>query len=198
MAIRLKTRWHESKRVRKGKRNVSTVKTIEDRASVVGFNIWKVVQQTLRNMMEEEEFSFKDDRQTFVLITEMLAFLVNIVDRMVYGQISEEDRGKLINTVAQHLGNTLHTNMMDTFGEGEYVQPFYELLNNRFGEYAECSYENGGPGFNFKRVAAAHIAEVMQQADNKWVLEWVMDIEIPKAVPMVQKLVAQSLGVKVQ
>ena len=196
MAIRLKTNWHHTKRSRKGRTNKERKKTIEDRAGVVGFNIWKVAQQTLRNMMEEEEFNFKSDQQTIGLIVEMVAFLITIVDRMVYGQLSEEDRAKLINATAKHLAQSVAENQFDLFGEGDYVQPFFNTLNERFGEYATCSYENGEPGHSFKRTVADHIADIMAEGDNKWVLEWVMDIEIPKAVPMIKKLVSSGLGVK--
>lgn len=195
MAVRLKANWHQTKRVRKGRANEARKKTIEDRAGVVGFNIWKVARQTLSNMMEEEEFNFKSDEQTFGLMIEMVAFFIAIVDRMVYGQISEEDRGKLITGAAKHLAQTIAENQFDVFGEGDYVQPFFTTLNARFGEYATCSYENGEPGHNFKRVVASHVADVMEAGDNKWVLEWVMDIEVPKAVPLVKKLVAGALGV---
>lgn len=195
MAIRLKTNWHHTKRKRKGRVNRERKKTIEDRAGVVGFNIWKVAQQTLRNMMEEEEFNFRTDEQTFGLIIEMIAFLVAIVDRMVYGQISDEERGKLITATAKHLAQSVAENQLDVFGEGDYVTPFLNTLNERFAEYATCSYENGEPGHSFKRVVADHIADIMAAGDNKWVLEWVMDIEIPKAVPMVKKLASSCLGV---
>ncbi len=195
MAIRLKTNWHHTRRKRKGRSNREREKTIEDRAGVVGFNIWKVAQQTLRNMMEEEEFNFKTDKQTFGLMIEMIAFLLAIVDRMVYGKLSEEDRGKLISVAAKHLAQSVAENQFDIFGEGDYVQPFFQTLNERFGEYATCSYENGEPGHNFKRVVARHVADVMEASDNKWVLEWVMDIEVPKAVPMVKKVASSCLGV---
>ncbi|MDH5632930.1 MAG: hypothetical protein OEZ10_08035 [Gammaproteobacteria bacterium] len=195
MAVRLKANWHQTKRVRKGRANEARKKTIEDRAGVVGFNVWKVARQTLSNMMEEEEFNFKSDEQTFGLMIEMVAFFIAIIDRMVYGQLSEEDRGKLITGAAKHLAQTIAENQLDVFGEGDYIQPFFTTLNERFGEYATCSYENGEPGHNFKRVVARHVADVMETGENKWVLEWVMDIEVPKAVPLVKKLVASALGV---
>lgn len=195
MAIRLKTNWHHTSRKRKGRANRERKKTIEDRAGVVGFNIWKVAQQTLRNMMEEEEFNFKTDEQTFGMMTEMIAFLLAIVDRMVYGKISEEDRGKLISGAASHLAQSVAENQADIFGEDDYVQPFFQTLNERFAEYASCSYENGEPGHSFKRVVASHVADTLGVGDNKWVLEWVMDIEVPKAVPMVKKVASSCLGV---
>lgn len=37
----------------------------------------------------------------------------------------------------------------------------------------------------------------MQAADNKWVLEYVMEIEAPEAVKVVTKAVGEVMGVKV-
>lgn len=196
MAIRLKTTWHQSKRVRKGKANKTTAKTMSDRASVVGFNVWKVAQQAVRNMMEEEEFRFADDKQTMGTMLELIAFLLQVIDRMVYEQISDEDRAELINSTAKHLAETVANNQTDLFGPGDYIQGFVSILNDRAMEYAKCAYDNAGPGHNFKRVVASHIADILERPDNKWVLEWVMDVEAPKAVDAVKKLVASSLGLK--
>lgn len=196
MAIRLKTTWHQSKRIRKGKANRTVPKTMEDRASVVGFNVWKVVQQVIRNMMEEEEFRFANDRQTMGTVIELTAFLLQVIDRMVYDQISDEDRAKLINATAIHLAETVENNQTDIFGPGDYTKTFIQTLNDRASEYAECAYDESGPGHNFKRVLASHIAEILERPDNKWVLEWVMDIEAPKAVDHVRNLVGSALGVK--
>lgn len=196
MAIRLKTKWHESKRVHRGRRNRSRTKTLEDRAGVVGFNIWKVAQQVLRNMMEEEQFSFPHDRQVLEVMTELMAFLLQVVDRQVYGQIPEAQRGPFIVAIARHLANTYQTNALDMLGDGDYAGPFIETLNARAQEYAECAYGEDGPGYNFKRVLADHIATVMSAADNKWVLEWVMEIEAPEAVKQVRRLVGSALGIR--
>jgi len=49
-------------------------------------------------------------------------------------------------------------------------------------------------------VAAEHIATLLTDTgtpENKWVLEQVLDIEIPEALAMIKKLVASALGIKV-
>lgn len=196
MAIRMSTRWHQTKRVRKGKANRTREKTVEDRAGVVGFNIWKVAQQTVRHMMEEERFNFATDKQVVGVIIELLAFLLQVVDRMVYGQVSEQDRAKLINAAAKHLAETVANNQLDIFGEGDYITPFIDTLNARAKQYAECASDENGPGHAFRRTVADHIADIMAEADNKWVLEWVMDIEVPEALTLVKRLVSSAIGIK--
>lgn len=196
MAIRLKTTWHQTKRVRGGRANRTRAKTVEDRASVVGFNIWKVAQQTIRHMMEEEEFNFARDEQVIGVVIELIAFLLQVVDRMVYGQLSEEDRAKLINATAKHLAETVANNQQDMFGEGDYITSFIETINARAQEYAQCTTDKNGPGHAFCRTVADHIADIMAEANNKWVLEWVMDIEVPEAVKLVKRLVGSAMGIK--
>ncbi|MDH5648072.1 MAG: hypothetical protein OEY67_00335 [Gammaproteobacteria bacterium] len=196
MALRLRTTWHQTKRVRRGKANITREKTVEDRAGVIGFNIWKVAQQVIRHMMEEEHFSFASDKQLFGVLTELIAFLIQVVDRMVYGQVTEEDRAKLINAAALHLAKTMENNQTDVFGEGDYIKPFIDIINQRAQEYAQCSHDAQGPGYAFCRTVADHVADIMAEADNKWVLEWVMDIEVPEALKQVKRLVASAMGIK--
>lgn len=199
MVLRIKTAWHESKRVHKGKRNRSRPKTLQDRASVIAFNIWKVSQH-IYTRMHRDNFKFKTEEQGMGTIIELLAFLLQVVDRMVYGQVPEEERGPFMNSVAQNLARTLQTSREELLGPGDYATPFIEVLNARGVEYAGCSYENGEPGYSFKRVAAEHIATLLTDVgtpENKWVLEQVLDIEIPEALAMIKKLVASALGIKV-
>jgi len=198
MALRIKAKWHESKRVYKGRRNRSREKTIEDRAGVVAFNIWKVAQHVYRHM-DEEKFKFTTENQIIGTLTEWIAFLLAVIDRMVYGQLSEEDRAKLINTAAGHLARNMNENIADmAAGPGDYSGPFIHALNRRLPEYAECSYDNGEPGYAFKRLLGEKIGDVLAESDNKWVEEYVVDIEIPEAVKMIKGLVSANLGIKAQ
>ena len=198
MALRIKATWHESKRVHKGRRNRSREKTIEDRASVVAFNIWKVAQHVYRHM-DEEKFKFTTENQIVGTLTEWIAFLLAVVDRMVYGQLSEEDRATLINTAAGHLARNMNENIADmAAGPGDYSGPFIDSLNRRLPEYAECSYENGEPGYAFKRLLGEKIGDTLAESDNKWVEEYVVDIEIPEALKMIKRLVSANLGIRAQ
>lgn len=195
MALRLRTKWHQTKRVRKGKANRAQPKTLADRGGVVGFNIWKIALQTFKNM-EKEDFRFASDEQATATLTEIIAFLVQIVDRMVYQQLDESERGELINMIGVHLAKTMETNMKDLFGPGEYRQAFIDTLNQRFADYAECEYTAEGPGYAFKRYLADKISDILAQTDNKWVVEHVMEIELPEAVKSLQRLVRSSLGIQ--
>jgi hypothetical protein len=187
MALRMKTRF-------RGK----GPKTIEDRANVIACNIWKVAQETVKHM-EKESFQFSSDRQLSQVMTEMIAFLVQVADRIVYGQIPEEERRRFINALGRDLAAHMASNLDDILGKGDHGADFIATLNQRFGDYAECSYDRAtGPSYGFLRYLGDKVAAVMAETDNKWVVEHVMEIEAPDAVKAIRRLVAEVLGVKAQ
>ena len=107
MAIRMKTRFRA-----KGP------KTVADRANVIGYNLWKIAQETVRHM-EKEGFKFASDAQLVAVMTEVIAFLVQIADRLVYGQVNEEDRAVFVNALGRDLAGHAETNLAAILGPGE-------------------------------------------------------------------------------
>jgi hypothetical protein len=186
MAIRMKTRF-------RGK----GPKTVESRANVVAYNIWKIAQESCRRM-EKEGFKFCDDRQVTEVVTEIIAFLVQIADRIVYGQIAEDERARFVNALGKDLAQHMANNLNEIVGAGDHAGRFINTLNARFGEYAECEFTlSGGPGYAFLRTLGDKIADAMATTDSKWVVEQVMDIEAPEAVKQIRKLVHEVMGVKI-
>jgi hypothetical protein len=177
----VKTRWRK-----KGAR------TLAERASVIGANIWKISFEIFKHM-EKEGFRFGSDRLVTDVMTEFIAFLVQLADRAVYGRLSEADRAALIGEVVRHLAATMENNQRDLFGPGEYRKPFIDLLNSRFGEYAGFEYAGAEPGYPCLRFLAAKVADAMASGDSKWVVEQMMDIEAPEMVRLVKKLIEQTV-----
>lgn len=185
MALRMKTRF-------RGK----GPKTIEDRANVIAYNIWRISEETVKHM-EKEGFKFSSDRQLSLVIGEMIAFLVQIADRIVYGQLSEAERGRFINALGRDLAGHMATNLREILGPGDHAAEFIATLNQRFGDYAECSYDPAsGPNYVFLRYLGDKVAAVMAETESKWVVEHMMEIEAPEAVRGIRKLVHEVLGVK--
>jgi hypothetical protein len=177
----VKTRWRK-----KGER------TLAERAGVIGANVWKISLEIFKHM-EKEGFRFGSDRLVTDVMAELIAFLVQLADRAVYGRLSEADRAALIGEVVRHLAATMENNQQDLFGPGEYRKPFIDLLNARFGEYAGFEYPGGEPGYPCVRFFAAKVSDVMASGDNKWVIEQMMDIEAPEMVRLVKKLIEQTV-----
>ena len=177
----VKTRWRK-----KGER------TLAERAGVIGANVWKISLEIFKHM-EKEGFRFGSDRMTTEVITELIAFLVQLVDRAVYGRLAEAERATLVGEVVRHLAATMENNQLDLFGPGEYRQPFIDALNARFGEYAGFEYRDGAPDYACLRFFATRVSDVMAEGDNKWVVEQMIDIEAPEMVRLAQKLVDQTV-----
>lgn len=193
MAIRVKTRWHRSKRsgVQPDK-----PKTLVDLAGVVAFNLWKIAQEAFRRM-EKEGFRFREDAQVTGFVTEFIAYLSHVVDRMVHGRIDDAQRAEFMNALVKHLAHTMAENQRELLGPGDYLAAFIEAVNARFDQYAECAYSDAtGPSFEMTRGLAQQIAAIMQATDDRWVLEQVMDIEAPEAVKTLRRVVQDVLGMK--
>ncbi|HYL90797.1 MAG TPA: hypothetical protein VEU32_18755 [Burkholderiales bacterium] len=178
----IKTRWRK-----KGPRSLA------DRAGVIGANIWKLALEFFKHM-ERDGFRFGSDRLVTDVLTEFIAFLVQLVDRTVYGRLSEADRATLIGELVRHLATTMETNQLDLFGPGEYRQPFIDAMNARFGEYAELEYKDGEPGYACLRYFASRVSDRMAEGDNRWVIEQMMDVEAPEMVRLAKKLVEQTVS----
>jgi hypothetical protein len=178
----VKTRWRK-----KGERSLA------ERAGVIGANVWKVSLEIFKHM-EREGFRFGSDRLVTDVLAELIAFLVQLADRAVYGKLSEAERAALIGAVVGHLAATMENNQRDLFGPGEYRKAFIDLLNTRFGEYAGFEYAGAEPGYPCLRFFAAKVADAMAGGDNKWVVEQMMDIEAPEMVRFVRKLIEQTVA----
>ncbi len=177
----IKTRWRK-----KGPR------TLADRAGVIGANLWKFAVEFFKHL-EKDGFRFGSDRLVTDVLTEFIAFLVQLVDRSVYGRLPEADRAALLSEVVRHLAATMENNQMDLFGPGEYRKPFIDALNARFAEYAQFDYRDGEPGYPCLRYFASRVSDAMAAGDNRWVTEQMIDVEAPEMVRLAKKLVEQAL-----
>lgn len=189
MAIRIKTKWHRSKRA--GART-DQPKSLPDLASVVAFNLWKIAHEAFRRM-EKEGFRFAQDQQVTQFITEFLAYLAHAVDRMLYGRVDDAQRAAFMNALVKHLAATLAENQQQLLGPGDYIATFIATVNTRFDQFAECAWD-AGPSYEMTRNMALQIAEIMHATDDRWVLEQVMDIEAPEAMKSIQRVAQGVLG----
>lgn len=184
LQVMLKTRWRK-----KGER------TLEEAAGIVGFNVWKIAQETYKHM-EGDGFRFESDAHVTRVITEFLAYLVQATDRLVYAQLDASQRARFMNALAQHLATTLETNQLDFLGPGDYRKPFIDTLNARASDYAEYSFTEDGPSYPFLRYFAERVSEILTSSDNKWVVEHIMELEAPDMLKFLRKLITEVLDTK--
>lgn len=169
--MRIKSRWHEKSRP----------KSLEQIASAIGFNIWKI-SSTTANKMYNAGFNFRDNAQLLEVIGEYAIFLLQLSDRVVYERMDEAERQQFTSTVARHLIGTMVDNMVEELGPGDYQAPFIDKLNQRLDGYAEFSLVEGAPSYPMLRYLGDQVEGVMGGTQNKWVKEQVMEVEAPEMI----------------
>lgn len=167
MALRIRSRWH----------NDDAERSLEEIAGALAFIAWRIAKDKAINL-HGQDFVYENDEQRFAVIIEYLVFQLQIVDRLALMELdlSDEDRRRLVLTLAKHLAGHLQDNSADIFGPGDYVKPFVDTINLRSAEYAEFSYHEDGPSYPFMRHLGYEIQQVMGESqENRWVIDQVMD-----------------------
>ncbi|MDJ0880584.1 MAG: hypothetical protein QNJ56_02945 [Gammaproteobacteria bacterium] len=163
---RLKGGWNQRGRDR----------SLEEIGSAISFNIWQIAGQGVLDL-ENEGFQTDTQSQRLNVLTEYAAYLLQLVDRMVYEQFELEQRNELITAAGLHMAGILLDNRLETDGEGDHSRVFLNILNQRFGEYSHCQFNRmDGPSFVFLRILGDHVSEQMGEKDNKWITGYVIDI----------------------
>jgi hypothetical protein len=167
VALRIKSRWHDD----------DAERSLDEIAGALAFISWRIAKDRAINL-HGQDYVYDSDEQRFAVITEYLIFQLQIVDRLALQEFDmpDDDRRKLVITLAKHLAGHLHDNSVDIFGPGDYVGPFVKRLNQRGSEYAELAYHDDGPSYPFMRHLGYEIQQVMGESqENRWVIDQVMD-----------------------
>ena len=185
--MRVKSKWNLKERER----------SLSEIGGAMAFILWRIAQQGTLNL-ENEGFQTDSNAQRLDVITEFLAFLVHIADRMTAANLTREQRQEFIGSLARHLGDTMQENRGDAQGAGEYRGALIERLNERAADYAGFSFVDNEPGFAFRRYFGENVRAVMGEKDNKWITDQVMDIEVPEALKPLEKAVRDLLPAALQ
>ena len=184
MRIRIKTKWS------KEEREVS----VEDTVSVLAFNSWKIGMQTLLEI-ENEDFQIDTQMQRIEVMEEIMAFMVQALDRIVHENINEEDRGVLISMYAKKLADHVQDNARDFSGSGDYRTPFITKLNKRLEDYADTKWndERDEPAFSMGIEFGINISNVVGPKDRKWALDYIQQVLMPEFYNLFKKTI-KSVG----
>ncbi len=175
--MRVKSHWNV-----KGKQ-----RSLEEVAGALAFIEWRIAGNSVLSL-ENEGFETTTNRQRLDVFQELTAFLIHVTDRLVHESMQEEERQKFIVGLALKMADFYHDNRVDAEGRGkDYRQPYIEILNQRLADYAEFSFEEGEPGYAFKRYLGEAVTKVMGQKDSKWITDQVMEIEVPKMLEPLKK-----------
>jgi hypothetical protein len=175
--VRIKTRWNDKKKVR----------TLDEIAGALAFTEWRIAGKALLNL-ESEGFQTDTQLQRLEVLQEFCAFLIHVTDRLVHAFMADSERRRFIVALALKLADTYHDNRVDVDGRGQdFRQPFIDLLNKRMADYAEFRFENGAPGYAFKRYLGECVTNTMGPKDRKWICDQVMEIEVPAMLKTLNK-----------
>jgi hypothetical protein len=180
MPIRVKTIWFK----KDGERSA------EEIASAVATTTWRVADKAIDNLGRENYDIITPDRG-FKLIAEFLAFLAHYCDRMAYASLSPERRMAVLQAVSNRLGEIMEQNVREVVGKDDprnYKQEFIDFLNRRFADYSEFEFpDDERASFPALRFLGLQIREEMGDNDKTWVMDQIMDIEMPEMMGTVRK-----------
>lgn len=183
--MRIKSTW------RKG----FAPKGMKENGSVLASISWRLAEHALMNM-QRHDYEISGAQQSFTLMAEILAFLIQVGDRIAYRELDQDERIELVNALAQRVAEILDDNIRGFIGDtpgSDYKQQFIAKVNRRAADYAGFGYGDKGPDFAFKRFLALCIMDAMSDKDKTWVIDQIMDIEVPEMVGAMEKAMINLL-----
>jgi len=181
---RVKTVWFKKDGVQRGPVEVATA---------IATTIWRMADRAVDDL-SRADYDIVTPQRGFKIIAEITAFAVHYVDRLVFGRISDEERACLITALGKRLAEIMEDNILDFTGgrkdpEYDYKKGYIDMLNNRMSEYAHYTFERDKASFPALRFLSLMIREVMEETDQPWVQDQIMDIEMPQIMGTVKKQV---------
>ncbi|MBC8520326.1 MAG: hypothetical protein H8D24_08000 [Gammaproteobacteria bacterium] len=169
---------------------------ISELAGSLSYNCWKFSLKMVRNL-QDEKFYFTSKSQGLEVMTEMLIFLIQITDRLVYDSMEPDIRGQFIGAMAYRLLDIVEDNYADLPEQGPDRTDLVGLINERAADYAEFSFGDDGPSYHFIRYFGERVGAIMgDDQDNRWVIDQIMEIEVPDAIEALKKSIEGIVGVE--
>lgn len=181
--MRAKSRWNKP-----GKAH-----TPEAIASVLNAVAWNAATHSVLEM-EKGGLQADTQLQRLTVIAEFMAFLVHVADRLAAIRMDVDERGRFINALGVQAADLMAGNLADLQSPGDYRASFIDTLNERMSEYAEFGFsEASGPDIGFLRGFGRHVTVAMGPHDQRWILEYVMEVAAPESIEILAKTVRNLL-----
>jgi hypothetical protein len=176
--MRVKTVWFK----RQGER------PIEDLASVIASNLWRLADKLVDNL-SKVEYDIVTPARGFKIIAEVTAYGLHLCDRRAYSALPPEKRAALIQAIGARLADTMEQNVRELVGQDgrDYRAEYIAMLNRRAEDYASFDIPDTGASFPALRFLGLQIREGMEEHDQHWVMDHVMDIEMPELLGTLKK-----------
>ena len=108
--VRIRSRWNARGKAR----------SLEENAGALAFIEWRIAQTTLLNL-ENEGFQTDTQAQRLDVLEELCAFLIHVTDRLVHGQMDDQERERFIVALALKTADTYHDNRVDAEDLGRHT-----------------------------------------------------------------------------
>lgn len=181
---RLHTAWNQQRKAR----------SCRQVGSALAVNIWKLSAECLLNL-ENEGFETVSSQQRLDVVCEFSAYLLHLLDRLVYRRLSDNERAELIAETARKIAELIDGNRAELGASAEQHEQTAAVINARGSDYAECSFElETGPSFTLMRLLGEAVRSAMGAKDNKWIPDYVIDSEAPRAYASLKKAAEKMLA----
>ena len=182
MALRVKTVWFKKEGEQRDPAEVATV---------IASTIWRLCDRSIDNL-SKADFDIITPQRGFRIIGELACFLVHYVDRLAFNRMDDRRRQDVVSAVGVRLAEIMEENIIDFTGgakdpDYDYQAGFIDLINRRMGDYSEFEFPEDKASFPALRFLSLQIREVMEQSDQTWIQDQIMDIEMPEMMGTVKK-----------
>ena len=177
--IRVKTSWF---------REGDDPRGPQEQASAFSITLWKLADKAVINL-SHADYDIITPQRGFTLLTEIIAYMVQIIDRMVYGRIDNEERAELIGALGVKMAEIIEFNIHEVMNDHDhpYVEAILNKVNQRWNDYAEFDFDPENPTFLVKRYLAGCLRDVMEERDQSWIADQIIDIEAPIFIDPIRK-----------
>ncbi len=181
MALRVKTVWFK----KQGERAPAEI------ASVVASTLWRLADKLVDNL-SKAGYDIITPARGFKIVAEVLAFGLHVTDRAAHARLAAAPRAALVQEAGARLAQIMEDNIREVVGADgrDYRREFIDLLNRRAEDYAGFEFPERGASYPALRYLGAQIREVMDERDQHWVMDQVMDVEMPEVLGTLDKTLA--------
>ena len=157
-------------------------------ASVLAATLWRLAEKLVDNL-SRSDYDIVTPARGYKIIAEVLALGLHLCDRWAYGRLDDARRGELVQAIGAQLADIMERNVRELVGADrrDYRAELIDMLNRRSADYASLDIPASGAGFPALRLLGAQIREAMDEHDQHWVMDQVMDVEMPEVLGTLRK-----------
>ena len=172
--------------------------TPAEQAGAMAFITFRVANQMVKRM-RSADFDIDAGAPYVAVLTEVLVFLVAVVDRFAHARFDSAGREAFTGALATHVARHLAENQRDLLGpeppgSETYEHRFIEQVNAGMAAYSDFGADpfapdDGGfhPDFGFVRYLGSRLEDWLPPKDRHWIVDQVMAVEAPEALAIVRR-----------